>query len=55
MDFPGGSGEELKASIERVATLDIELVLTGHGPIVKGAKEVKANFDMIRKFYFGMI
>ena len=55
VDFPGGSGEQLKESIERVAALDIEIVLTGHGPIIKGARQVRDNFAMIKKFYFGML
>jgi len=56
VDFPGGSARLLKESIEKVAHLDIEYVLTGHqygGPgIIEGAKQVKANFEFIRKNVF---
>ena len=56
VDFPGGSAKLLKESIEKVAHLDIEHVLTGHqygGPgIIEGAKQVKANFEFIRKNVF---
>ncbi|RJX36444.1 MAG: MBL fold metallo-hydrolase [Desulfarculus sp.] len=55
VDFPGGSGEQLKASIKRVAALDIELLLPGHGPLIKGAENVKKNFEFIEQVYFGMI
>ncbi|MBV1751067.1 MAG: MBL fold metallo-hydrolase, partial [Desulfarculus sp.] len=55
VDFPGGSGEQLKDSIKKVAALDIELVLPGHGPIVKGKEQVDKNFALIEKFYFPML
>lgn len=54
-DFPGGSGQLLKESIERMAELDIELVLPGHGPPVVGAEDVKRNFEMIRQMYFSLL
>ncbi|HJX03548.1 MAG TPA: MBL fold metallo-hydrolase [Dehalococcoidia bacterium] len=56
VDFPGGSAKLLKESIEKVAQLDIEYILTGHqygGPgIIEGADQVKANFEFIRKNVF---
>ena len=55
VDFPGGSGELLKQSITRVAELDLELVLPGHGPIIKGADQVQRNFEAITNMYFGML
>lgn len=55
VDFPGGDGEALKASINRVAELDAEYVLTGHGPIVKGADNVARNYQMIQQMYFGLL
>jgi hydroxyacylglutathione hydrolase len=55
VDFPGGSGEQLKRSILEVSKLDVELVLPGHGPIIKGTEQVKANFEMIVNSYFGML
>ncbi|MBU1154723.1 MAG: MBL fold metallo-hydrolase [Proteobacteria bacterium] len=55
VDFPGGSGEQLKESIKKVAALDLELVLPGHGPIVKGKEQVAKNFALIEKFYFPML
>ena len=55
-DLPGGSGELLKQSIERVAKLDIEYLLTGHqygAPgIIQGAEEIARNFDLIRRSVF---
>ena len=52
VDFPGGSGETLKESIEGLARLDIEYLLPGHMGVVAGAKIVKANFDFIRSNVF---
>jgi hydroxyacylglutathione hydrolase len=48
VDLPGGSGEELKKSIESLAKLDIEYLLPGHMDIIKGAEKVKENFSYIR-------
>lgn len=55
VDFPGGDGNALKESILRMAGLDLEWVLTGHGPIIKGAENIKRNFDYIQQAYFGML
>ena len=55
VDFPGGSGEQLKESIKKVAAYDIELLLPGHGPILKGKEQVIRNFQVIEQVYFSMI
>ncbi|MCF8033258.1 MAG: MBL fold metallo-hydrolase [Desulfarculaceae bacterium] len=55
VDFPGGNGELLKDSIKKVSALDLELVLPGHGPILKGAEQVKKNFALIEQYYFPML
>ncbi len=54
-DFPGGDGDLLKNSIRRMAELDIETILSGHGPMVQGREAVKSNFDFIEKVYFPMV
>ena len=51
-DLPGGDGATIKESIKRMAQLDVELLLSGHGEIVSGAQEVKSNFDQIEDFWF---
>lgn len=52
VDLPGGSAQLLKNSIEEVAQLEIEQLLTGHqygSPgILQGRKMIKANFEFIR-------
>jgi glyoxylase-like metal-dependent hydrolase (beta-lactamase superfamily II) len=52
VDIPGGSARALKESIEMVAQLDVEYILTGHqygSPgIIKGKDEIKRNFELIR-------
>ena len=55
VDFPGGDGQALKDSILKVGKLDLDTVLPGHGPVVNGPDQVRLNFEMIEKAYFGMI
>jgi len=56
VDIPGGSAQSLKESIEQVAQLEIEYLLTGHqygSPgIIVGQEEIKRNFDLIRSHIF---
>lgn len=54
-DLPGGDGAQIKASIQRMARLDVELLLSGHGDIISGAREVRSNFKHIEDFWFGYI
>ncbi len=54
-DLPGGDGEQLKDSIRRLAQLELEYVLPGHGDIIVGANQVRANFREIENFWFGYI
>jgi len=51
-DLPGGDGRRLKESITRISQLDVEVLLPGHGEIVSGRDEVKANFANIEKMWF---
>ncbi|MEW6672613.1 MAG: MBL fold metallo-hydrolase [Thermodesulfobacteriota bacterium] len=54
-DLPGGDGEQLKKSIKRLAGLDVEWILPGHGEIVSGAEAVQANFSEIENYWFKYI
>ena len=54
-DVPGGAGAQLKESIMRVSELDLEWILPGHGDLVKGKREVAANFDNIKEFWFNYL
>jgi hydroxyacylglutathione hydrolase len=51
-DLPGGQGKSLKESILRIAELDIEYLLPGHGEIVTGRQAVKDNFREIAELWF---
>ncbi len=51
-DFPGGDPAALQASIERVSQLDVEWLLPGHGPAVRGRDAVQTNYDQIRRMFF---
>ena len=51
-DLPGGSGEMLKESIQRLSQLDVEYLLPGHMDIVTGKKNVERNFAMIKCMFF---
>ncbi len=48
-DLPGGDIRQLKESVTRLASLDCELLLTGHPyghpGIIKGKKEIQTNFN----------
>ena len=56
VDIPGGSAEQLKDSIEKVAKLDIEYMLTGHqygSPgILEGKDLIERNYEAIRRGIF---
>lgn len=54
-DLPGGDGSKLKESIKRLSELNTEWLLSGHGDMIAGAKEVKANFEEVEQFYFAYI
>lgn len=54
-DFPGGNGNLLKQSIERLSKLDVEYLLPGHGEIVKGSTRVKRNFEYVADVYYNLI
>jgi glyoxylase-like metal-dependent hydrolase (beta-lactamase superfamily II) len=54
-DFPGGSGELLKQSIERLSTLDVEYLLPGHNEIVIGKNDVTRNFEFIKRAFFSYL
>jgi len=51
-DLPGGDGDKLKESIKRISRLEVECLLTGHGDIISGLGEVKANFADIERDWF---
>jgi glyoxylase-like metal-dependent hydrolase (beta-lactamase superfamily II) len=51
-DLLGGDGRLLKESIQRLATLDVEYLLPGHGELLSGREAVKANFKMIEDYWF---
>jgi hydroxyacylglutathione hydrolase len=51
-DFPGGDGGLLRDSIERLARLDAEYLLSGHGEVIKGRQNILRNFAYIRSNYY---
>ena len=52
VDFPGGSGDQLKESIEGLSKLEIEHLLPGHMGIISGKNDVQRNFEFVRKNVF---
>ena len=54
-DLPGGNGSKLKESIKRMADLDVEWLLPGHGEIITGTEKVRKNFSEIEQFYFAYV
>lgn len=51
-DFEGGDIGLLKESVERLATLDVEYLLPGHGQMAKGREGIQKNFALIRDEFF---
>lgn len=51
-DFPGGDSKALISSIEKLATLDTEILLPGHGSPIVGKKRIQKNFEVIRQMYY---
>ena len=54
-DLPGGDGEMLKLSIRRLATLEVDILLPGHGDPVIGREAVQANFKEVEDYWFNFI
>lgn len=54
-DLPGGDGSLLKESINKIGELEIEWLLPGHGHIIEGIGNVKANFHRLKKLWFDRI
>jgi glyoxylase-like metal-dependent hydrolase (beta-lactamase superfamily II) len=54
-DLPGGSGEQLKQSILRMAALDTDWMLPGHGNFLKGKEEIQRNYSSVEQFYFSYV
>jgi hydroxyacylglutathione hydrolase len=50
-DLPGGDAAVLKQSVEKLATLSVELLIPGHGPALQGVERIRGNFDLIRRLY----
>jgi glyoxylase-like metal-dependent hydrolase (beta-lactamase superfamily II) len=51
-DLMGGDFELLKDSVRKIAELDCEYLLPGHGDMLVGREVIKANFEMIEDFWF---
>jgi hydroxyacylglutathione hydrolase len=54
-DLPGGHSAQLKESIRRMAAIEAQWLLSGHGQIVSGREAVKANFTQVEQMWFGYI
>ncbi len=54
-DFPGGSGQVLKQSIENISGIEAAYLLPGHNEIVEGKDQIKSNFDFIKRSFFSFM
>ena len=54
-DLPGGDGNTLKKSIQRLAELEVERLLPGHGDIILDAELVQMNFQRVERSWFAYI
>ncbi len=51
-DLPGGNSDALAASIRKLASLDIEYLVPGHGEVIKGKEMIEKNFKLIIGEFF---
>ena len=54
-DLPGGDGRQLKDSIRRMAALEAEWLLSGHGDVIHGTEAVQENFTQVERTWFGYV
>ena len=54
-DFLEGNSKLLKKSIERMSSLDTEILLPGHGELVMGREKVLQNFEFIRQNFYAYL
>jgi len=54
-DLPGSSAAALKESIKRLKSLDAQIVLPGHGRLLKGRTAVTQNFATIEHYWFSSL
>jgi len=54
-DFPGGNSKLIRESLERMSRLETELLLPGHGEVVRGKEMVLQNFDFIRQNFYAYL
>ena len=54
-DLPGGNGTQLKDSIRRMAAMDADWLLPGHGEPISGAADVKTNFKQVESMWLGYV
>jgi hydroxyacylglutathione hydrolase len=47
-DLPGGNIEHLEQSIEKIAQMDIDMLLPGHMNIITSSQKVKQNFEFVK-------
>ncbi len=50
-DLPYGDESALISSIELVRALDADIVMPGHGDIIRNREEVRRNFEIITSFF----
>ncbi|HDS44789.1 MAG TPA: MBL fold metallo-hydrolase [Methanomicrobia archaeon] len=50
-DLPFGDTGALKASIDRIARLDTELLLPGHGAVLHGYERIQRNYEFVKRMF----
>ncbi|GIX48833.1 MAG: MBL fold metallo-hydrolase [Candidatus Tectimicrobiota bacterium] len=54
-DLPGGDARQLRESLRRLASLDVEYLLPGHNDILRGRERVQENFALIQQAFFPLL
>lgn len=53
-DLPGGDAETLSRSIQKIASLECNYLIPGHGEMLKGSDGIGKNFTAILNDFFGI-
>ena len=55
VDLPGGDEKAMKASLDKLAALDLEYLLCGHPymhtGVIQGKEAIKKNFDLVKEYF----
>jgi glyoxylase-like metal-dependent hydrolase (beta-lactamase superfamily II) len=54
-DIPGADSALLKESLERIAQLETEIILPGHGDLIIGRNKILNNYALIQQYIYELL